>query len=165
MIVLGTGIKKLLNTETSECLVMLVMQVPVLHRIVCWDGFLFVLCVCFILTWRIFCFRSERLYVLIEQKRMVYPFTEVLFSTVSSESWKCHFLSSWTGTTDLVGSNLKTDILCQRSEPFLQHGDCIHRPGSSWTVPRYGETPWNHPPFSLTSWDLKGFYVLVFTKY
>lgn len=92
MIVLGTGIKKLLNTETSECLAMLVMQVPIIHRTVCWDDFLFVLCMCFILTWRIFRFRSKRLYVLIEQKRMIYTFTEVLFSTVSSALWKGHFL-------------------------------------------------------------------------
>lgn len=76
MIVLGTGIKTSLNTETSECFVILVMQVPIIHRIICWDGFLFVLCMCFILTWRIFHFRSERLYMLIGQKRIVYPFTE-----------------------------------------------------------------------------------------
>lgn len=66
MIVLGTGIKKLLNTETSECLVMLVMQVLIIHRIICWNSFLFVLYMGFILTWRIFHFRSERLYMLIE---------------------------------------------------------------------------------------------------
>lgn len=69
MIVLGPGMKTSLNTETSGCFVILVMQVPIIHRVICWDGFLFVLCMCFILTWRIFHFRSERLHMLIGQKK------------------------------------------------------------------------------------------------